>query len=297
MNVSDESSTMTATPVQELGDFQAVQRVQRFVQRLFGVMVPLTGVHGDLYVPACDPQLHPYYCRQMQKQPGGRERCVECDVRHLKQAAAKRRTMRYNCHGGVREVIAPILVDTEVVAFFFAGGWLNAKPTEARWSRIAKALAREKLDPEPLKEAFFKMRVMSPQREDELVELLEICAAYIGAIYRHPGRAGPPRRSEIVRRAEEYIKAHYTESISLDDVASASCTTKRNLGRLFRKEVDTTVLAFILSLRVARAARLLRTTQMSCTEIAFQSGFSSIRQFNRAFKEFKEMTPKAWQEL
>ena len=80
MNVSDESSTMSAISLDQLATFQAVLRVQRLAKRLFRVMVPLTGVHGDLYVPACDPQLHPYYCRQMQKQPGGRERCVECDA-------------------------------------------------------------------------------------------------------------------------------------------------------------------------------------------------------------------------
>ena len=297
MNVSDESSTMSAISLDQLAAFQAVLRVQRLVPRLFGVQVVLTAGDGNLYVSAYDPQFQPDYCQQMHNQLGGVERCVECDTRHFKQAMARRRTIRYSCHGGVRTFFVPILVDTDVIAFFIASGTLNAKPTEAVWTRIATVLTREKLDPGPLKDVFFRIRVMSPQREDELVELLKICADYVGGVYRQASQVGPPRHSQTITLAEEYVKAHFTEPISLDDVAAASHTTKRNLTRAFRRETDTTVLTFILSLRVARAADLLRITEMSCTEIAFQSGFSSIPQFNRAFKKFKGMPPSAWREL
>jgi len=92
-----------------------------------------------------------------------------------------------------------------------------------------------------------------------------------------------------------FIRNHFTDPISLDDVAMAACTSKRNLTRIFQAKTGLTVLGSIQEMRIARACRQLQTGQMTCVQIAFDCGFGSVQQFNRVFLKLRHCTPLAWQ--
>ena len=64
--------------------------------------------------------------------------------------------------------------------------------------------------------------------------------------------------------------------------------------RLFRKQVGTSVVDFILRRRVARARQLLRQSERTCAEIAFECGFGSVQHFNRIFRRVENVTPTEW---
>ena len=88
----------------------------------------------------------------------------------------------------------------------------------------------------------------------------------------------------------DYIDEHYAEEISLDSAAAYVGFSKFHFSRLF-KEYSGTTFYNVLRRRRIRAAQALLTTGLSVSDIAYQTGFSSLASFGRSFKEQTGMTP------
>src|SRR6185295_10999259 len=95
-------------------------------------------------------------------------------------------------------------------------------------------------------------------------------------------------------RAMTYIETHLSERLTVEAIAHTANLSTRSLMRLFRKEVDATVVDFILRRRVARARQLLQQGGMTCAEIAFECGFGSVQHFNRTFRRLENASPTEW---
>lgn len=95
----------------------------------------------------------------------------------------------------------------------------------------------------------------------------------------------------------DYIEHHYMEDITLEEVATQIGFSKFHFSRLFRQFTDTAFYDYLCARRLKTAEALLLDPNRSITEIALQSGFSSISTFNRVFKKFKECTPTEFKEF
>ena len=98
--------------------------------------------------------------------------------------------------------------------------------------------------------------------------------------------------SDPVEQVKDYIRAHYTEDISLDQVAKHVSLNKSYLSRLFKKETNSTPWDFLISLRLKKAMRLLTSTNDSIESIGAACGFNSTSHFIRCFKSELDITPK-----
>lgn len=103
--------------------------------------------------------------------------------------------------------------------------------------------------------------------------------------------------AEYIRRinmALEYIEQHLEQTISLDDVASASCFSAYHFHRIFHAMLGETVNEYISRKRLEHAIRLLMYRPgLSITDIAEAGGFSSGANFSRAFKLYFGISPSA----
>lgn len=95
----------------------------------------------------------------------------------------------------------------------------------------------------------------------------------------------------------EYIDNNYTEDISLETVADVAGFSKFHFSRLFKQFTDTSFYDYLNLRRIKAAENLLLDPALPITEIALQSGFSSISTFNRVFKAFKKCTPTEFKDL
>ena len=95
----------------------------------------------------------------------------------------------------------------------------------------------------------------------------------------------------------DYIDSHYTEELTLDDIADFSGFSKYHFTRLFKQYTDSTFYDYLSFRRIKSAEELLANPELSITEIALQSGFSSISTFNRIFKQKKGCTPSEYRSL
>lgn len=95
----------------------------------------------------------------------------------------------------------------------------------------------------------------------------------------------------------DYLDEHFMEDISLEDVANIAGFSKFYFSRLFKQYQNCNFYDYLCYKRIKSAETLLLKPDNSITEIALQSGFSSLSTFNRTFKKVKGCTPSEYRSL
>lgn len=81
-----------------------------------------------------------------------------------------------------------------------------------------------------------------------------------------------------------FVAAHYSETITLPDVAQAAGLSENYANALFRKIIGTTIKAHVTNVRIFRARMLLAETDEKIISIALDCGFGSLSSFYDAFQ-------------
>lgn len=96
--------------------------------------------------------------------------------------------------------------------------------------------------------------------------------------------------SDKLKNILHYLDEHYTENISLDQLAEQFYISKYYLSREFKKEYGTTIIQYILAKKITNAKELLRYSNSSIEEIARLCGIDDASYFNKVFKKMEGCT-------
>lgn len=94
-----------------------------------------------------------------------------------------------------------------------------------------------------------------------------------------------------------YIDEHCTEDLSLDSIAQIAGFSKYHFTRLFKQFSNMTFYKYLNQKRIAHAQLLLADPEMTITEAALNSGFSSLSAFIRMFKLIRQCTPTQYRNM
>ena len=100
------------------------------------------------------------------------------------------------------------------------------------------------------------------------------------------------RHMSAVQAILRYCGEHYTENVTLDNIAQNTHMSKYYISHLFSKEVGISFPEYINTLRIRDAEKMLKSGDSSITEVAFSVGFNSLRSFNRHFYAQTGKTPR-----
>ncbi len=106
-----------------------------------------------------------------------------------------------------------------------------------------------------------------------------------------PGSPEWSLRDDLVGRAMRLIARGWLDTHSVGDLARELGVTERHLRRLMIDSVGAPPLSIARAQRAQTARVLIETTPMSFTDVAFASGFSSLRQFNDTVRAVFDATP------
>jgi len=95
--------------------------------------------------------------------------------------------------------------------------------------------------------------------------------------------------------AEQYIKEHLDEELSVKMLANLAFVSSDHLTRLFKKKFGMTVTDYILDRRMKLAAELLKKPDLSITMVSNSVGFGNYSYFTEQFKRFSGLTPRDYQ--
>lgn len=103
---------------------------------------------------------------------------------------------------------------------------------------------------------------------------------------------GLPQRQLL--RVLDYIDAHLDRKLKLAELAQLLDISQFHFGRLFRQSLGLSPYQYLLQQRVERAKQLLKQTDKSIVDIAFDCGFNSHSHLSKQFRQSTGMTPKAY---
>ena len=92
----------------------------------------------------------------------------------------------------------------------------------------------------------------------------------------------------------DYVQAHISQSITVEDLADQACLTKSYLIRLFRQHMGITPLQYVIRKKIHHAQTLLLGTEMTVSQVSGAVGFSDVSYFIRLFRKNLGFTPQEY---
>lgn len=93
------------------------------------------------------------------------------------------------------------------------------------------------------------------------------------------------------RLAIDYMRQHYAENISLDDIAHAVHLSRNYLATVFKRETGKTIVTALTEIRLEHARHLLVQQRHSVRDVAAAVGFRSPEHFCRVFQRHENVAP------
>lgn len=116
------------------------------------------------------------------------------------------------------------------------------------------------------------------------------------ASYRAASQPAEQEGHDIVKASIHFMKENIEKRITLQDVLHYVGYSASHFSSLFKKQTGYSPLNYFNLLKVERACRILRTTDMLIGQISLKLGFEDSLYFSRLFHKAKGMSPKQCRE-
>ncbi len=102
---------------------------------------------------------------------------------------------------------------------------------------------------------------------------------------------------EQIIKIQEWLQKHYQQTISLKELAQQFDLSVRSFNRRFRNAADKTPLEYLQEIRLEQAKSLLKHSNLTVAEIAYEIGYQDTSSFTSLFKRTNGVTPKEYRHL
>lgn len=105
------------------------------------------------------------------------------------------------------------------------------------------------------------------------------------------------RDMERVKRMLTFLQSHFAEDITLDQIAASAALSRAECIRCFQRMVGSAPMHFLKEYRMQRAAALLRSTNLTVSEVALNCGVPNAGYFTRMFRSLYNQTPTQYRAM
>jgi AraC-like DNA-binding protein len=97
--------------------------------------------------------------------------------------------------------------------------------------------------------------------------------------------------TERMNRVHEFVMKRFREKITLDEAAAEANMSPTSFSRYFKNHANKTFSHFLAEIRIGYSCKLLQEGDVAVSEVCYASGFNTLSNFNRKFKEVTKYTP------
>lgn len=130
----------------------------------------------------------------------------------------------------------------------------------------------------------------------QIWDIIRKQAEYLGAT-KEETMSDP--RMQSFKTMMHFISNNYQEQITLGDIAASGNVSKSLCNTLFHQYVGESPINYLMHFRSRKVAELLRSGNLSMSEIATRTGFGGVSYMSETFRKFFEKSPreyrKSWQ--
>lgn len=102
------------------------------------------------------------------------------------------------------------------------------------------------------------------------------------------------KHQKITREMITYINEHYSEDLSLDQIADHFAMSKEYFSRIFHQRMGLTFRSYLKQIRLHQAFQELNASDKTIKELSMYHGFPNVKSFIDAFKSTYQMTPQQY---
>lgn len=106
----------------------------------------------------------------------------------------------------------------------------------------------------------------------------------------------PTTQHERLQPVLQYIAQHFDQQLTLESVSHQFDLSPRTLSRLFTNILDMSFVQYLKTLRVVKGIEMILQTNQTLSEIAYQTGYSSIAAFSKVFYQLTNKRPSSFQQ-
>lgn len=103
-----------------------------------------------------------------------------------------------------------------------------------------------------------------------------------------------PEKSDIIEDAKEYFTKNFSEDISLTNIAERFHINPYYFSQLFKKKTGTTYRSYLTEIRIDRAKKLLKETELRVYEVCYMVGYADTSHFSKVFERMVGVKPSEY---
>lgn len=138
--------------------------------------------------------------------------------------------------------------------------------------------------------------LLSSKDPDDMSSGLQFLTCFLfNLTYMEPiGKDSSPSVDERIQQALNYVTAHISMPLSVEELAQISGYSPSRFKFKFKKETGLTPSEYVTVQKIETAKKLLETSNVNITELAYNLGFSSSNYFSSVFKKIMGCTPREY---
>lgn len=142
--------------------------------------------------------------------------------------------------------------------------------------------------------------LLSAKQKVESISSISLLKQYLAELLETGRKAGDLQKNKTVSSIDilkTYIEEHFSEDISLNDLAGQIYLTPKYISELFKKETGVNFSDYLASVRIEKAKAYLVDPRRRIGDIALLVGYSDIKHFTKLFKKLVGVTPSEFRKL
>lgn len=220
------------------------------------------------------------FCKEMSKNPISLERCQECTRNSLLICQKELKPIIYNCHAGLVEAVAPILMDDIIVGYIMLGQVLKDNNNLSSIIEYSQKFIGTKAED--------ALNELTAKSEDEIlaaVRMMQGCAYYLLL-----NKFIKEKHGNMLLEVKKYIEENPAADLSSNTLCKKFDISRTYLYKLSNTYFGMPIASFVRLKRLQYAERLIKEG-CSVTMAAERAGFCDYGYFGKIFKRYIGKTP------
>lgn len=236
------------------------------------------------------------FCALMIKSKATCQACL--DIQAKLECYAQREAKTVECFAGLCETAVPVRAGDGVIAYLRTGQVILQSAETGERHRLIRQIQKRNIDVDhrAVEKAYSQVPRMSSHDYQAAIQSLTVFSEQLSALGNDLLLAPKTNDYFHIRKVKAYVEERYATPLTLDEVSDLINVSSAYFCRKFKRATGMTFVEYLSTIRVEKAKILLRKDRFRICDIAFEVGFNSLSQFNRAFFRYTGYKPSQYRQ-